>query len=434
MKRFAFSLSMTGLLLLALACTPSSPEAPETPETPESSYDFLSDAVPSALTKTEQEKVAKINGFAFSMAKEIGAVTDGKSYVYSPVSISYALGLLANGAAGKTKDEITAVLGFGNDGLQELNEFNRDLMVISGRSVSEKEILEVANAVLVRKGVNIYEKYKESIKNYYNADLFVKDFAEGKEVAEFVNKWADQNTHGRIKHVLRDEDVRPSMVALLMNALYFKAAWYKPFDKFLTAEEPFTAQDGSKRTEKMMKKTEALSYYKNDKFAIVSLPYGYEKDYRNCVGNYSMSLILPAEGVGVDNIIAALDGKGWADAQASLSPNLVEVWLPRFDIDFNKKLNDCFKNLGMNMPFTTAADFSAMSETPMFVSFITQVANISVDEEGTEAAAVTVIAGDIAAGPGYEPPKPIPFHCDRPFIFAISEKTTGAILFMGCYK
>ncbi|MCR5325724.1 MAG: serpin family protein [Bacteroidales bacterium] len=434
MKRFAFFLSMTGLLLLALACTPSSPEAPETPEPPESSYDFLSDAAPSALTKTEQEKVAKINGFAFAMAKEIGPVTDGKSYVYSPVSISYALGLLANGAAGKTKDEITAVLGFGNDGLQDLNEFNRDLMVISGRSISEKEILEVANAVLVRKDVNIYEKYKESIKNYYNADLFVKDFAEGKEVAEFVNKWADQNTHGRIKHVLNDNDVRPSMVALLMNALYFKAAWYKPFDKIATAVEPFTAQDGSKRTEKMMKKTEALSYYKNDKFAMVSLPYGYEKDYRHYVGNYSMSLILPAEGIGVDNIIGSMDGKGWADAQASLASNLVEVWLPRFDIDFNMKLNDCFRNLGMNEPFSAAADFSAMSDTQMFVSFITQVANISVDEEGTEAAAVTVIGMDNSAGPGYEPPKPIPFHCDRPFIFAITEKTTGAILFMGCYK
>ena len=429
MKQLFRFVSIACLLVYAGSCKPNNTDNPD-PDNP-STYEFLSGGAPEGLTKAEKENVAKINGFAFKMADQIAGLVANKSYVYSPVSISYALGMLANGAKGGTLESITSVLGFGSDGLQELNEFNRDLLVLSSRAKSKDEVLEVANAIVADKSLNIYERYKECVKNYYDADVIVKNFKTD-DVVSFVNDWAAEKTHGRIDRVLNDLD--PSCVELLMNALYFKASWRDPFYEEVTREELFTGKHGSKRLEKMMRRREDIAYYSSDKFSMVRLPYGYTENYRPQDSNYSMSLVLPAEGIDIDDLVAGFDSQSWSAAQSSLSSRLVDLWLPRFDIDFDQDLSDCFKNLGMTAPFAPNADFSAMSDHDLFVSLIKQVANISVDEKGTEAAAVTVIAMAESALPDPNPPVPIPFHCDRPFLFAITEQTTGTILFMGCYK
>ena len=429
MKQLFRFVSIACLLVYAGACKPANTDNPD-PDCP-STYEFLSGGAPEGLTKAEKENVAKINGFTFKMADQIAGLVKNKSYVYSPVSISYALGMLANGAKGEALESITSVLGFGSNGLQELNEFNRDLLVLSSRAKSKDEVLEVANAIVADKSLNICERYKECVKNYYDADVIVKNFKTD-DVVSFVNDWAAEKTHGRIDRVLNDLD--PSCVELLMNALYFKASWRDPFYEEVTKDELFTGKHGSRRLEKMMRRQDDIAYYSSDKFSMVRLPYGYIEDYRPQDSNYSMSIILPAEGVDIDDLVAGFDSQSWSAAQSSLSSRLVDLWLPRFDIDFDQDLSDCFKNLGMTAPFAPNADFSAMSDRYLFVSLIKQVANISVDEKGTEAAAVTVIAMAESAPPGLNPPVPTPFHCDRPFLFAITEQTTGAILFMGCYK
>lgn len=419
------------MVLLACACSRKPEPEPDPIEVP-SQYEFLADEAPAALTKAELESVAKINGFAFRMAGQIGSLLGEKSYVYSPVSISYCLGMVSNGAAGDTRKEMCDVLGFGEGGQQELNEFNRNLMVISQRAAAEGEVLEVANAAVVSNTFNIFEKFKQSIKNFYDADVFVKDFAKD-NVVDFVNAWAAKKTHDRIDHIIDDLD--PNSVAIFMNALYFKASWFTPFIEAFTAAETFTPRAAAPRTEMMMRRTDDMVYYSGDKFSAVRLPYGYNKGYWINDSNYSMTLVLPNAAYSTDDVIAGLDGASWQTVQESFGRCLVELWLPRFDIEFDKELNECFVNLGMKKAFDSAfADFSAMSDRDAYINLIKQVANISVDEKGTEAAAVTVTDMASEAGPGYEPPIPVPFHCDRPFIFAITEKTTGAILFMGCYQ
>ena len=436
MKRYALFLLVAGVLFSAVACNIIAQEDLEQQEQEHeavnSSYEFLASAAPESLSPEEISNVAKINDFAFKMALQVSKITDNKSYVYSPISISYVLGMLSDGAAGDTRAEICNVLGFGSGGQQAVNEFSRDLMVIAQKAANGEEVLEFANAAIANKRMNFYESYKQSLRNYYDADLFSMDF-DRDDVVSFVNDWASRKTHGRIDHVL--DDINPLCLAIFMNAVYFKASWADPFYESATTEGPFTTQGGERRMEKMMKKGGYRSYYKGDKYEMLTLSYGYQKsEYRIGASNYSMSLILPSEGVNVDDVIGSFDGDSWSSALKARSSILIDLWLPRFNVSFDEWVEDCLKALGMRKAFVLGeADFSAMSKAELYINLIKHVANISVDEKGTEAAAVTIAEVD-GMDAANEPPKPTPFHCDRPFIFAITENTTGAILFLGCYR
>lgn len=435
MKRYALFLLAACVLFSAVACNIIAQEDLEQQEQDleavNSSYEFLASAAAESLSPEEISNVAKINDFAFKMALQISKITDNKSYVYSPISISYVLGMLSEGAAGDTRAEICNVLGFGSGGQQAVNEFSRDLMVIVQKAANGEEVLEFANAAIANKRMNFYESYKQSLRNYYDADLFSMDF-DRDDVVSFVNDWAARKTHGRIDHVL--DNINPLCMAIFMNAVYFKASWADPFYESGTKDGTFTTQSGEQRTEKMMKKTDYLSYYKGDKYEILSLPYGYQKEeFHVAPSNYSMSLILPSEGVSVDEVIGHFNSDSWTSALKARSSVLVNLWLPRFNVKFDEQLEESLKALGMRKAFVfEEADFSAMSKEELYINTIKQVANISVDEKGTEAAAVTVALLDMDSGE--EQPKPMPFHCNRPFIFAITEQTTGAILFLGCYR
>lgn len=424
--------SYIALLLIAVALVSScnGKDDPSKTNPDNSKYEFLSKDAPSALTKAELENVAKVNDFAFDFAAGIDKSEQNKSYVCSPVSMAYLLGMLSNGAVGTTRSEICSALGFGEEGQQELNEFCRDLMVVSAPAGNSDEVLELANTAVINKDFSLLESYKKSAKNYYDADICSKDFA-SENIAKYVNDWASDKTHGRIKKLL--EQVPPTMQAIFINALYFKASWVDSFDKRSTKDETFVAESGVKRTEKMMYKREYIPYAAGSNFSMVNLSFGHKKDSWIEAGNYNMAVLLPNPGVSIQDVLNGLDGAAWSNAMAASSSSLVDLKLPRFEAEMDLNMNSVLKSLGINRIFGDA-DFSAMTEKSVFVDQIKQVANISVDENGAEAAAasVAILAG--SAGPGSETPKIIEFHCDRPFIFAITEQTTGAILFLGSYK
>ncbi len=412
--------------------TPQNPENNDEPQEddPEAglpSYDFLSSEAPAALTSAQKEKVSALNAFAFSFAGLMDEKKGNDSYVFSPVSLAYLLGMIAEGADGATRQEICTSLGFGPDSQQEINEFCRDLMVLASKAASKDEVLQIANVAVLNKDFKLLESYRKSVKNYYDASAFNLDFAT-QDVAGYVNKWASEHTNGVIEKVLNDVD--PAIRAILMNALYFKAQWMIPFDDYFTAEGEFTGADGKVRKEMMMKSDpNDFMYAKQDGFSALRMEYGssYVK-----AGNYCMYILLPDKGVSATQLLGKLDKNAWANMKSSLKSEYAYIKMPKFEVELDEVLNGVLATLGIKNMFSPAANFSRMSEESLFVDCVKQVAKINVNETGTEAAAVSV--GMMASSAGPEPPKPVAFIADHPFLFAIEEKTTGTILFMGSYK
>ncbi|MCR5325155.1 MAG: hypothetical protein K6E37_00205 [Bacteroidales bacterium] len=415
---------------------PSTPENSDENQTPEQGndpeaglpqYEFLANEAPSALSAAQKEQLSKLNAFAFSFAALMDEKKGNDSYVFSPVSLAYLLGMIAEGADGATRREICTSLGFGPDSQQEINEFCRDLMVLASKAASKDEVLQIANVAVLNKDFKLLESYRKSVKNYYDASAFNLDFAT-QDVAGYVNKWASEHTNGVIEKVLNNVD--PTTRAILMNALYFKAQWMIPFDDYFTAEGEFTGADGKVRKEMMMRSDpNEFKYAKQDGFSALRMEYGssYVK-----AGNYCMYILLPDKGVSATQLLGKLDKSAWANIKSSLKYEYAYIQMPKFEVELDEVLNGVLATLGIKNMFSPAADFSRMSEESLFVDCVKQVAKINVNETGTEAAAVSV--GMMASSAGLEPPKPVAFIADRPFLFAIEEKTTGTILFMGSYK
>ena len=419
----------TAFSLCLCACVPAVAPQDVEHQPLSSDYAFLEDEAPKALTKAEEAKVAQLNDFAFAFSNCLQE--QAGSYVYSPVSIAFVLGMLSEGAAGQTRSEICAALGFDPEDQQGINEFCRDLCVIAKRAASKEEIFEIANAILADKSIPVKESFCRNVKGYYNADILQMDF-NTEDVASYINKWAAERTHDRITHVV--DNIPPSIFSVFINALYFKASWADGFMEVLTSEGPFKGADGKTRTEMMMhKKVEYIrtQYARGSNFSMVSLPYGEELRYP---GQFEMSFLLPDDGISVEKVLSGLDGKAWADIHAALSKELVDLMIPRFETSSDLDINSILKQLGIRTAYDSIkADFSNFSSAQLWIDTVKHIANISVDEKGTEAAAVTV-AMMAGATPDAPEPQFKEFHADRPFIFAITEKTTGAILFLGCYR
>ena len=415
---------------------PSTPENSDENQTPEQGndpeaglpkYEFLANEAPAALSAAQKEQLSKLNTFAFSFAGLMDEKKGNNSFVFSPVSLAYLLGMIAEGADGATHREICTSLGFGPDSQQEINEFCRDLIVLASKAASKDEVLQIANVAVLNKDFKLLESYRKSVKNYYDASAFNLDFAT-QDVAGYVNKWASEHTNGVIEKVLNDVD--PTTRAILMNALYFKAQWMIPFDEYYTAEGDFTGADGKVRKEMMMKSDpNDFKYAKLDGFSALRMEYGssYVK-----AGNYCMYILLPDKGVSATQLLGKLDKSAWANMKSSLKSEYAYVKMPKFEVKLDENLNEMLSTLGINNMFLSSADFSRMSEEPLYVDYLKQVAKINVNETGTVAAAVSVAGMD--GSTGLEPPKPVAFIADHPFLFAIEEKTTGTILFMGSYK
>ena len=390
-----------------------------------SDYQFLSAGAPAELSAEEKQTVALTNGFAFDLASLIDDNKGTNSYVFSPACLVNLLGMLSEGAAGETREEICKALGYDADGQDALNEFCRNLLVLASRSSSGKEVLEVANAIVVDNSFSLLEDYRKAVRNYYDASSVNMDF-QNDNVVGYVNDWAGIKTHQKIPKVL--DRIPDDCCAIFLSALYFSASWASPFETQFTHDAVFHGSEGD-RNEKVMWKRDPYTYYgycKADGFSMLKMSYG--KDYEK--SNYSMYIILPDEGVKVADLLSSFDGAVWGSTVSKLQSRLVDVKVPRFEIELDENLTDYLQQLGIQHAFSQA-DFSGMTSGQVFIDLIKQVANITVDESGTEAAAVTVGVMD---GAGPEEPEYIEFTADRPFIFAIAEEQTGAILFMGSYK
>lgn len=384
-----------------------------------------------SLNDTQKDYVNAGNRMGFRMLEQL---YDGKDMVFSSLSLHFALAMTANGASGETLEEIVDFLGYGGGGIDALNEYSRILME-ELPAVDLKSTIKVTNAMLVREDMKLLKSFQETVSSNYYAAVENCPFSNPAMVAARVNDWAKRNTDGFIDKVLEAGDIDPDTVALIMNALYFKAKWagsdYDPmFQEEFTTDEKFTCSDGSKVSVKMMHTMDYFKYAEKDGYTVVALP------FRN--GKYYMYFLLPTKN-DIKGLIAKLPGISWKELTGSFKQDAeVYVDLPRFEVENLYQLEDAMKALGVKKAFVSGgAEFDSMFDAPgwdFWISKVIQKAKIAVTEWGTEAGAVTVVVMDgESAAPGPEPKK-VYFKADHPFVFAIGEASSGTLLFEGIFS
>lgn len=359
------------------------------------------------------------NAFAFRLLRET-VRSDGSSSVFvSPFSASMALTAAANGAEGHTLQQMSEVLGFDALDLDGINGYYKQL---ADRITSDSDVvMEIANSLWVSDQMKLRNPYMRKVRKGFGADVFCRDFSLS-SVPEEINSWCSDKTEGKIDRII--ENISPADMLYILNAVYFNGNWTKPFDKAATVTKDFHAWDGSVQKADMMRQTSEFPYYSDDGLSMVELPYG-EK------GNFVMDLILPDEGISIEEVLENLDASTFSRICTSMSCPKVCIELPKMELEYDINLNSILQGLGMKNAFTSAADFSGMSRIPLMISQVRQKTYLKVDEKGTEAAAVTAVSVMKAS---VNPEPPVRFTADRPFILIIRETCSGTVLFAGAVK
>ncbi len=378
---------------------------------------ILPDPKPINLTEKAQALVSADNRFGLELFKKLtDTATAEHNIIISPLSVSQALSMTYNGAAGDTKTAFDNTLHFENMTLDDVNISSGEL-ISALLTVDPKVTINIANSIWYKNGFEVKNDFVQRNKTYYNAQIRALDFSSGQSV-NTINNWVSENTKGHITKIV--EQLNPLDRMLLINAIYFKGNWRNMFHKDETASKPFYLENGQTVYVDMMHTTGKYSYYENNLLEVLEMPYGR--------GNYSMAVLLPKSGYKVKDIIDTLSAESWQQWQyESYGVNDVPLYFPKFKFAYEQSLVNTLKALGMEIAFGDNADFSGINDKePLKISNVLHKAYIKVDEEGTEAAAVTsVTVGTTSVGPGE------PFNVDHPFVFIIKEKYTKAILFAG---
>ncbi|XP_052391833.1 alpha-1-antitrypsin homolog [Carassius gibelio] len=354
--------------------------------------------------------------FAFSLYKKLALHPDaeGKNIFFSPVSISMALSMLAVGAKGSTLSQIYSSLGYSELQASQVNEGYEHLIHMLGHS-QEAMQLETGAGVAVREDFKVVDQFLKDVQHYYKSEAFKVDFSKPEIAAEEINKFIAKKTHDKITNMVKDLDA--NTVMMLINYMYFRGKWDKPFDAQLTHKADFKVDKDTTVQVDMMKRTGRYEIYQDpvNQTTVMMVPYK---------GNTSMMIVLPEEEKmkEVEESISRHHLKSWHD---KLFRSSVDLFMPKFSISATSELKGILQDMGVTDAFSDAADLSGMTEeVKVKVSRVVHKAVLSVDEKGTEAAAATTI--EIM-------PMSLPDSVilNRPFLVLIVEDTTKSILFMG---
>ncbi len=370
---------------------------------------------PITLTRAEEEITTQQTNFAFRLLRAVDEnVTENKEQVVvSPLSASFALSMLANGADGETRQEIINGIGFDGLSLQDVNAYSERLMD-ELPDLDKRTNLNIANSMWLNKGFEALPTFIQALEESYDAEVREYDFSKG---TSLINEWCSDKTKGCIPKLL--DKLNPEMKCLLINALYFKSEWKTPFNPKKTDKGDFHNEDGTVASADFMNKDCSMRVSVEDKFAWADIPYGNEA--------FSFQIILPNEGVTLDDCLDELNGDTWSTLQKqTLKTTFVNVKLPKFKMESNEDITAAIKALGIKKCFTDEAEFNNISINPLLLSFVRQANYFAIDEKGVEASSVTASGMVETATPtGYT------FHVNRPFLFILKENSTNSILFMG---
>jgi serpin B len=365
------------------------------------------------------EKIAADNDFAFKFFRETIATAPDKDKAnafVSPLSLTMALGMLYNGTSPDAATEMARALGMEDFTAGEINSHYKTL-VDALLAVDPRTALAIANSIWARESYPVKPTFYDMNKKWYNAEVQSLPFDQA--AVDKINKWCADNTAGRIPKIL-EPPIPFDAIMYLINAVYFKGQWKFQFDKAKTHDADFTLADGSRKSVKMMNQSDvSVPCYRDNMLQCVDLPYGN--------GAFSMMVVLPAFDNTLDDLVTTFDADKYSEIEAGLQEMKLTVAMPRWKQECEFKLVDAVVNLGMKSifdPDTHPLVGIADEKNPLYVSEIRQKTFVEVNEEGTEAAAVTI--GNVMATSA-----PTSFIADRPFLYLIRERSTGAILFIG---
>jgi serpin B len=359
------------------------------------------------------------NQFGFDLFDQLQRQDRNRNIFFSPLSVETALAMAYNGAAGETERAMARALKLDGMSLAEINQSSADLLKALKSSDAKIE-LSVANSIWARQGVKFKEDFLARNRQFFGAEVASLNFADPQSLGR-INGWVSANTKGKIPKII--DRIDSQQVMFLINAVYFKGLWGQKFDKALTRDEPFHLLAGKQKQMPMMSQSGSYRYLRGEGFQAVSLPYG--------KGGVSLYLFLPDEDSSIDDFLKNLSYQKWEQWIGGFRTTPGDVKIPRFKLDYERSLNDALKALGMETAFDAGrADFTAMREArDLFISEVKHKAIVEVNEEGTEAAAATSVGISITS---VRPtPQRFKFIADRPFLMAIRNEQTGAILFLG---
>jgi serine protease inhibitor len=373
---------------------------------------------PSGQSVKSYNLQAESGDFAFGLFQQVASGDYEDNIVLSPLSAKLALAMAYNGAVGETKDAMASVLDLEGMSLEEVNEQLGNLM-LSLEQADEKVLLEIANSLWANDDYELRQDFVERCRESYEAEVANLDFSDP-EAPGTINAWVKEKTHDKIEKII--DRLTPELALILINAVYFNGEWQTQFDASLTEDGDFHLMEGSTATVPLMRRADEYSYYESEDLQAVSLPYG--------EGRMSMYVVLPREGRDYGEFLSTLNEADWEDWMDMFEDREGELTLPRFKVEYEKELNDALKAMGMEPAFEGGLDdiFTNKAAGPTLISKVLQKTYIDVNEEGTEAAAVTSVEVEMAAMPDTEP---FVMRVDRPFFFAIRDNQTGALLFMG---
>jgi serpin B len=370
--------------------------------------------------------VAADSEFGFRLYRQIVSTETGDVFI-SPYSIATALSMVYPGARANTAQEMAAILGIGSEASEWHAGRNRlDLVMASAAAIRPNGgdatplTIEPTNAIFGQLGYPFEPDFLDVLSANYGAGLHGVDFANATEAARnAVNQWTADRTHDRIEQILQPGSIDDLTRFVLVNAIYFKANWLRKFDPGLTSQTTFHQLDGSTVDVQMMHAEERLEYAEGDGWQGVRLPYW----------GASMVLIAPGEGRFADIEESVVSGGLLHEIEAEMSDHEVTLGVPQWESGSELELIPYLRELGMVDLFDPAvADLSGVAgpDQWLYISHVAHQANISVDENGTEAAAATAAVGELESRP-----PPATLLVDRPFIYLIQDKATGEILFLG---
>lgn len=357
-------------------------------------------------------------GFGFRLVNELYGQGSAQGVFISPFSVSSVLQMLSNGAHGRTEQELRQVLGTVNLSAAEVNAAYK--AANNGLNSQTNSILNIANALWYRTGTALNPGFAQVNRSYYGAELSSLDFSSPSS-ANLINAWADRATRGKITEIV-SAPIAPDTAMILASAIYFKGTWKDQFDRKLTHDRAFHLMDGTQRPVPMMLQTGKWLYGQADGYQAIQMPYAGSK--------LAMQVLLPATNSTVQVLLGRMDPQFWqTELLSSLREQRGTLLLPKFTLRYESDLKRPLAALGLTTAFGRAADFSGISSGSLFVSQIKHQAFVDVNEQGTEAAAVTT--GVVALTAFQNQPRPFEMIVDRPFIFAISDLSSRSVLFLG---
>ncbi len=371
------------------------------------------------FSKDDYKKVIPFNNkLGLELLSEVEADGNGNTFI-SPMSLFMALSMIYNGADGVTKTEIAKVLQ--NEGMDvtELNKANASMM--SKLHSNSKQIqLNVANSIWLNENFHFQTDFAQNNRDYFNAKIQEIDIADSQSPKK-INDWVKKSTNDKIEKIV-DAPLDPDLVAILINAIYFKGDWKYEFEKKQTKQRTFYLKDGTTKDVPLMTLNEKLAYMENEDFQAVSLPYG--------DGKMSMKVFLPKENSSLEKFKKMLTNENWKKWNSEFNEKEGTILLPKFHLKYEVLMNEPLKRLGMTTAFAEDANFTKMikESDPLWISKVKQKTFIDVNEEGTEAAGATSVGMATTSAPE---DGPFQMEVNRPFFFAITDDETGMVLFMG---